>query len=59
MTDPVLPSLGADIEQRLKALEVAAVAKEHALVAKLKANFPHFVTWAGIAYAMFSKKLGL
>jgi hypothetical protein len=57
MTD--LPPLAQDIEQRLKALEVAAVAKEHALVTKIKANFPHFVTWLGLAYTIFAKKLGL
>jgi hypothetical protein len=57
MTD--LPPIGADIEQRLKALEASIVAKEHALVTKLKANLPHFVTWAALAAPYIAKKLGL
>jgi len=45
-----LPPLGQDIEQRLKALEAAAAAKEHALAAWVKANWVHFVNLGGITY---------
>jgi hypothetical protein len=51
-----LPTLGQDIEQRLKALEVAAVAKEHAVVTWVKANFLHFVNLGGITYLVAAAK---
>jgi hypothetical protein len=57
MTDPVaLPTLAADVEARLKALEVAAVAKEHAVVTWVKANFLHFMNMGGIAYLVAAAK---
>lgn len=52
-----LPSIAADVEQRLKALEVELEAEKTKLSTKVKAvvgkNFPHAVTWAGIGYIIF------
>ena len=39
----------AVLEARLKALEAAAIAKEHHIVAWLKANWVHYANFGGIA----------
>jgi hypothetical protein len=49
------PQPTSPIETRLAAIEAALAKGESSLVTWLKTNLPHFITWAGVAFAIFKK----
>jgi len=52
-----MSATATDLEARVKALEAAAAAKEHHVLAWIKANWAHYVTWVGLAWQIFGKHL--
>jgi hypothetical protein len=46
-------SVATSVESRVAALEAKAKSDVSKVAAFLKANWAHFVTWAGVAYSLY------